>query len=174
MNHIRDLKYQAEVSEAQRQEADAKIVELLSYLNSDKFKCGDELDGYVSINDVRSRLAEIRQSLYKDGGEFGIEADPDIRFRRVNYRQDILVEFEIMHSDGFQQNMIGRLGQILSDEASDFYDAHVGVHIVELFSAPGVPSQVFRAPTMTEAKDIYRSKVVEHVHRLIEAGQLKK
>lgn len=172
MSHIRDLKYQAEVSEAQRQAADAGITELMQYLNSDKFQCGDELDGYVNVKDVLDRLVTIRQSLYKDGEEFGIEADPEILFKRVNYRQDILVEFEIMHSDGFQQNMIGRLGQILTEEASDFYNAKMGVHIVELFSAPGVTAKIFRASTMTEAKKVYRSKAVDHARELVEAGQL--
>lgn len=173
-NHIRDLKYQAELANAQRQSADTEIVELIQYLNSDKFQCGSELDGYVNVKDIMDRLRNVRACLYKDGDEFGIEADPDIRFKQVNVRQDILVEYEIMYHDGFSLDMIGRVGQIVNDEGSEYYDAKVGCHIVEFFSAPGVSGEVSRWNTKTAAKENARSKAVEFARQLIEAGQLNK
>lgn len=37
------------------------ILELSSYLNSDKFNCNNELDGYVNIKDIFNYLNRIRQ-----------------------------------------------------------------------------------------------------------------
>ena len=37
--------------------------ELVRYLQSSKFRCGDELDGYVSINDLLPRLYAMRGTL---------------------------------------------------------------------------------------------------------------
>jgi hypothetical protein len=37
--------------------------ELLHYLNSKKFRCGDTLDGYVSTNDVRAYVMMIKSNL---------------------------------------------------------------------------------------------------------------
>jgi hypothetical protein len=45
----------ADVS-AQRDSLKEMVQDLEAYLQSDKFRCGDELDGYVNINDVLARL----------------------------------------------------------------------------------------------------------------------
>lgn len=44
---------------------DNNLLEIVSYLNSSKFRCGDELDGYVNINDILSRIQLVRDELYK-------------------------------------------------------------------------------------------------------------
>ena len=36
------------------------INEFQQYLNSDKFACGNELDGYINISDVHDMLDQIR------------------------------------------------------------------------------------------------------------------
>lgn len=36
------------------------VNDLRRYLNSSKFHCGNELDGYVNVQDVISRLTDIR------------------------------------------------------------------------------------------------------------------
>jgi len=59
MNHILSLQQQVETFIAQKRELQEGIKELKSYLQSSKFNCGDELDGYVSIQDVLNRLPEI-------------------------------------------------------------------------------------------------------------------
>lgn len=58
MNHIyrlqRDLRNANAVENAYRN----GLAELLRYLSSPKFHCGNELDGYVSIKDVAIRINE--------------------------------------------------------------------------------------------------------------------
>ena len=39
------------------------IMELHKYLNSSKFRCGDSLDGYINISDVRKYLYMTDDSL---------------------------------------------------------------------------------------------------------------
>lgn len=60
MNYIKRL--QSEVSEAETKanEVDEVVTELYSYLNSSKFFCGDELDGYVNIKDIMTYLDRMR------------------------------------------------------------------------------------------------------------------
>jgi len=40
-----------------------RLDNILAYLNSSKFYCGSELDGYVSVQDIMLRLREIRSEL---------------------------------------------------------------------------------------------------------------
>ena len=41
----------------------AYMIELHKYLNSSKFRCGDLLDGYINISDVRKYLYMTDDSL---------------------------------------------------------------------------------------------------------------
>jgi hypothetical protein len=56
MNYINKL-------QAIKQTHDEFVSELKTYLNSSKFSCGDELDGYVQINDILSRIRNLEYSL---------------------------------------------------------------------------------------------------------------
>jgi len=42
-------------------EAQAEIFNLLGYMQSKKFRCGNELDGYINISDVHERLKDTVQ-----------------------------------------------------------------------------------------------------------------
>jgi hypothetical protein len=58
-NYIIQLQETVETLSSQKRELQDGIKELKSYLQSSKFNCGDELDGYVNIQDVLNRLPEI-------------------------------------------------------------------------------------------------------------------
>lgn len=58
-NYIIQLQEMVETLSSQKRELQDGIKELKSYLQSSKFNCGDELDGYVNIQDVLNRLPEI-------------------------------------------------------------------------------------------------------------------
>lgn len=62
------LKGQIGEREDRLDEIDEKILELMSYMNSEKYHCGDEMDGYISISDVQTRLEEMREYT-RTGGE---------------------------------------------------------------------------------------------------------
>jgi hypothetical protein len=49
--------------EADISDANTICNELLHYLNSEKFRCGDELDGYVSCKDVLYYVMRIKSNL---------------------------------------------------------------------------------------------------------------
>jgi chromosome segregation ATPase len=57
--YINQLQDTVETLSSQKRELQEGIKELKSYLQSSKFNCGDELDGYVNIQDVLNRLPEI-------------------------------------------------------------------------------------------------------------------
>jgi hypothetical protein len=59
MNYIKRLEAEKTETEAQKTEAREAAEELRRYLLSDKFQCGSELDGYVSIKDVLNRLEAV-------------------------------------------------------------------------------------------------------------------
>jgi hypothetical protein len=59
MNYIHKLQETVDTLSSQKRELQDGIKELKSYLQSSKFNCGDELDGYVNIQDVINRLPEI-------------------------------------------------------------------------------------------------------------------
>ena len=54
------LKGQIKEREGRLEEIDESILELMSYMNSEKYHCASELDGYISISDVQTRLEEMR------------------------------------------------------------------------------------------------------------------
>jgi len=43
--------------------ADFECVNLISYLNSEKFHCGDKLDNYVNIMDIFEYVQNIRDKI---------------------------------------------------------------------------------------------------------------
>lgn len=55
-NYIHKLQDENENLKAKLAKKEAMINELRRYLNSGKFHCGDELDGYVNVADVLHRL----------------------------------------------------------------------------------------------------------------------
>lgn len=62
-NFIQALKEQKENWILVREQTIGNLIWLEKYLNSDKFRCGNELDGYVNIRDLLPKLAEIRSNL---------------------------------------------------------------------------------------------------------------
>jgi hypothetical protein len=59
MNYIKQLQEQIAENTRLINEAAENINQLRRYLNSPKFHCGDELDGYVNTQDVLSRLDNV-------------------------------------------------------------------------------------------------------------------
>jgi hypothetical protein len=55
-NYIINLQETVANLSAQKQEARDVIRDLREYLQSGKFNCDDELDGYVNVQDVLNRL----------------------------------------------------------------------------------------------------------------------
>ena len=66
MNYIHKLQQQVKELEDEKTDAREVLQELVDYLNSDKFRCNDSLDGYVNIKDVLTRLTPAR-SVLMDG-----------------------------------------------------------------------------------------------------------
>lgn len=63
MNYIKALEADnAELKKAV-DAANETIMDLAQYLNLPKFHCGDGLDGYVNVDDVKSRLILIKDAL---------------------------------------------------------------------------------------------------------------
>lgn len=63
MRYINRLEAEAQAANTAAKATREQIDDLVSYLNSSKFRCGDELDGYVNIQDILPRLFEMRSSL---------------------------------------------------------------------------------------------------------------
>lgn len=63
MNYIKRLEGEKKDAQEAREKALEALQELEVYLDSAKFRCGDDLDGYVNVSDVVLRLREIRSSL---------------------------------------------------------------------------------------------------------------
>jgi hypothetical protein len=58
MNYISKLQQQVSEDKATMADAAAQLRDVIAYLSSSKFRCGDELDGYVNINDLLPRLQQ--------------------------------------------------------------------------------------------------------------------
>lgn len=63
MNYIKQLQLKIGILEADKEAVDEIVTELYQYINSDKFMCGDELDGYVNIRDISIYLDRMRRIL---------------------------------------------------------------------------------------------------------------
>ena len=61
--YINQLQADLQTAKEDMNAANRQITELMYYLTSDKFNCGSELDGYVNVSDVLTRLANIRSLL---------------------------------------------------------------------------------------------------------------
>lgn len=59
MNYIKKLERDKRIAKYQMDEMKIRIEELRAYIHSDKFNCGDELDGYVSVKDIEARIQHI-------------------------------------------------------------------------------------------------------------------
>ena len=64
MRYINTLQNQVKERNETLSEISTGILELKSYLLSEKFRCGDQLDGYVNVKDVLLRLEEIESSTW--------------------------------------------------------------------------------------------------------------
>jgi len=58
MNYIKRLHHENETLQKQITEQNFKLIELERYLLSGKFHCGDELDGYVNVQDILNRIRD--------------------------------------------------------------------------------------------------------------------
>ena len=63
MNYIKKLEKENASLTDKSIDATMQIYDLRRYLLSDKFRCGDELDQYVNIQDVLNRLDCIESAL---------------------------------------------------------------------------------------------------------------
>jgi len=63
MNYIKKLENDNRELTENVFNAGREILDLRVYLESDKFQCGDALDGYVNIKDVIARLNNITFAL---------------------------------------------------------------------------------------------------------------
>lgn len=63
MKYITVLQYENKELKARAESAKTKMDNLVKYLNSPKFHCGDTLDGYVNVQDVLDVLRDIRTDL---------------------------------------------------------------------------------------------------------------
>jgi len=63
MNYIKSLKNDKAQLEMAKDRTGLALSDLAQYLNSDKFRCGDDLDGYVNIDDVQRYLVNINAAL---------------------------------------------------------------------------------------------------------------
>jgi hypothetical protein len=63
MNHITRLQLDKSDLEFNASQARIAIHDLFAYVNSGKFSCGNELDGYVNVDDVRRYLLNALDKL---------------------------------------------------------------------------------------------------------------
>jgi hypothetical protein len=63
MNYIKRLEQEGQDASEKRDKALEALRDLQGYLGSEKFRCGDDLDGYVNVQDVLNRLAHIQDAL---------------------------------------------------------------------------------------------------------------
>jgi hypothetical protein len=63
MNYIKRLQEENKGLKANIENAETVIQDMQRYLNSNKFRCGDELDQYININDILTRLNEVKAEL---------------------------------------------------------------------------------------------------------------
>jgi hypothetical protein len=62
-NFIKSLQNDRDQLMIAKDRAHEAICDLAQYLQSDKFHCGDELDGYVNVDDVQRYLINIKDAL---------------------------------------------------------------------------------------------------------------
>lgn len=62
-NYIKSLKNDKAQLEMAKDRAHMAVCDLAQYLNSDKFSCGDDLDGYVNVDDVKRYLIVIKDAI---------------------------------------------------------------------------------------------------------------
>ena len=62
------LRNQIKERDARLEEINGRILELMTYMTSEKYHCGDEMDGYINISDVQPRLEEMGEYT-KEGGQ---------------------------------------------------------------------------------------------------------
>jgi hypothetical protein len=60
MNYIKRLEMEVVELGNDIEIIDNIVTEAYKYLNSEKFRCGDELDGYVNVKDIMRYLDRIR------------------------------------------------------------------------------------------------------------------
>ena len=64
MNYIKKLQEEVKRHNESTENVYSVICELYAYMNSSKFNCGDTLDNYINVSDVRNYLYRIRKELY--------------------------------------------------------------------------------------------------------------
>lgn len=69
MNYIKKLQAKVNQHEVSKEIAEKNLSELRKYLLSEKFRCGDSLDGYVNVQDVLNWVDRIRGNLSAGGYE---------------------------------------------------------------------------------------------------------
>jgi hypothetical protein len=70
MNHIHKLQAQVRSLKAEQQALQQGITNLVAYLQSNKFRSGDSLDGYVNVQDVFNRIADARREANDVAAEY--------------------------------------------------------------------------------------------------------
>jgi len=60
MNYIKQLQANNKEANEKSEKVDEIVTEIYNYVNSSKFNCGDDLDGYVNITDITKYLDRIR------------------------------------------------------------------------------------------------------------------
>jgi hypothetical protein len=63
MNHIKKLQQNVEVLSGAVHAAKNEVMEIRKYLCSSKFRCGDELDGLVHVQDILNRLQNVDREI---------------------------------------------------------------------------------------------------------------
>lgn len=58
MNYIKQLQETTQEQEQRIAELEQRIADLKRYVNSDKFQCEGELQGYVNVKDILLRLRD--------------------------------------------------------------------------------------------------------------------
>ena len=61
------LHEQVKVLKDRIKELEDNNADILRYINSKKFRCGDKLDGYVNVSDIRNYIMNVWNT--KKGGE---------------------------------------------------------------------------------------------------------
>jgi hypothetical protein len=70
MNHIHRLQAQVRSLKHEQAALQDSITDLVAYITSSKFRCGDPLDGYVNVQDVLNRIADARRAANDAAAEY--------------------------------------------------------------------------------------------------------
>jgi len=62
MNYIKRLQLEAAAAKKELAAVKQGLDDLRSHLASSKFRCGDRLDGYVNISDIRAYLRNAEEA----------------------------------------------------------------------------------------------------------------